>query len=271
MSITISFINEKGGVAKTTSAASIASILSRRGYKVVCIDMDPQGDLTIAFNVNAENRNIYDCLFAHRKLIASKVNDNLVLVGGDPRMKPTKLAKNIDDDDELNLMNRTQVLKSVIDNTNTDKTDFIIIDCPPNTDLAVENCLAVSDHVIIPTEAHNFSVQGLQSIIHLIDRFQKQLNENLSLLGILITLYEGTTNINKDLREWYESEYGELVFKTPIRKNTHLKEATHIGKELAEYKISKQEESLIKKAFKFNGLDDYNQVCDEIVDRLKIA
>ena len=262
----ISIANEKGGVAKTTTTAALGSILSNRGYRVILIDLDPQGDLTAGLNVDPQDRNIYDCLFNHKKMKASKVNDNLVLVGGDPRMKPSNFEKAGSEDAEYKYT-PLHILKRAIDQVLSD-TDFILLDCPPNVDAITTNALAASDYVLIPTEAHRYSINGVQAIKEIIGGLKKgNVNPSLSLLGVLITRFRTSTAIHTQMAEALRSKYDEEVFSSIIKENITLQEVSHEGQEIVRYDQDRQSEQLVKS--KFSGIANYESVAEELLNRIK--
>ncbi|MEP3388744.1 MAG: ParA family protein [Reichenbachiella sp.] len=268
MSTTISIANEKGGVAKTTSTGSIGSILSRLNYKVLLIDLDPQADLTISLDVQAEDRNIFDCLFHHKKIIANKVNENLILVGGDPRLTPIDFMDSVKKDKEFQFENPRLVLKSLL-NQVSNKADFILMDCPPNREIITQNALAASDYVLIPSEAHNFSVNGINNIIEYLEAFvSANLNPDLRLLGLFVTRYRQNTAIHSDMVEWFESNYPDELFKAKINENITIQEATQMGRELSIHDDIKRSSQLVKKNSPFKGLSDYQELVNEILTRV---
>ncbi|MCV9389158.1 ParA family protein [Reichenbachiella ulvae] len=269
MSIIISIANEKGGVAKTTSTGSIGSILSRLNYKVILVDLDPQADLTISLDVEAEDRNIFDCLFHHKKIVANKVNENLILVGGDPRLTPLDFMDSIKNDKDFQIEDPRLILKSLLKQV-TDKADFILMDCPPNREIITQNALAASDYVLIPSEAHNFSVNGINNIIENLDAIvSAKLNTDLKLLGLFVTRYRKNTAIHSDMVEWFETNYHKDLFKTKINENITIQEATQMGRELSTHDDIKRSSQLVKKSSPFKGLADYRELVNEILNRIQ--
>ena len=262
----ISIANEKGGVAKTTTAAALGSILSNRGFRVILIDLDPQGDLTTGLNIDPEDRNIYDCLFTHKKMRASKVNKNLVLVGGDPRMKPANFEKAGSEDPQYKYT-PLHIFKPAMDEVMAE-TDYIILDCPPNVDAITTNAMAVSDYVLIPTEAHRYSINGVRAIKEIIEGLIKgNVNPSLSLLGILITRYRSNTAIHTQMAKALREKYGDDIFSNVIKENITLQEVSHEGQEIVKYDKDRQLEQLVKSSF--TGMTNYESATDELLKRIK--
>lgn len=264
----ISISNEKGGVAKTTSTAAIGSVLSRLGYKVILVDLDPQADLTVALDIEPEDRNIFDCIFSHRRIKASKVNDNLVLVGGDARLTPLDFAEGLKRDKLLQFENPRLVLRSLLELAEG-KTDFILLDCPPNREIITQNALAASDYVLIPTEAHSFSVNGIANIIEFIEAFQQKLNPKLDLLGIFITRYRNNTSIHLDMKEWLHENFRKHMFSHVINENITLQEATQMGRELENHDAIRKQTQVVKTQTPFRGLQDYKDLVEELLEKIE--
>lgn len=263
----ISIANEKGGVAKTTSCSAIGSVLSRLGYTVILIDLDPQSDLTISLGISPEDRNIHDCLFTHRKLKACPVNENLVLVGGSPEFTPIDFLDNLKKDDEYQYENPRMIVKQFIDQAK-EKCDYIILDCPPNLEIITQNALLASDYVLIPSEAHSFSINGVENIVEQVTKFQRKANPDLAILGIFLTRYRTNTRSHEDLVKYFTKNHPNIFLQTYIHENITLQEATHSGRELEEHDTFKKQNSLVKKKQPFKGLQDYRELVSEILNRI---
>ncbi|WP_020533043.1 ParA family protein [Flexithrix dorotheae] len=263
----ISVANEKGGVAKTTSAAAIGSVLSRMGHTIILVDLDPQSDLTISLGVEPKERNIHDCIFEHRKLKAWPINENLVLVGGSPELTPIDFLDNLKKDEEYQYENPRMIIKHLLEQAK-EKCDYIILDCPPNLEIITQNALLASDYVLIPSEAHSFSINGVENIIDQISRFKKKANPDLEALGIFLTRYRTNTRSHEDLVEYFNKNHPDIFLKTYIHENITIQEATHSGRELEEHDIFKKKKSMIKKKEPFKGLQDYRLLVNEILNRI---
>ncbi|MEM6814095.1 MAG: ParA family protein [Bacteroidota bacterium] len=265
MAQVISIANEKGGVAKTTTTAALGSILSHRGHRVIMIDLDPQADLTSGLNIDPEDRNIFDCVFNHKKMRATKVNDNLVLIGGSPKMKPALFEKASTEDKEYKLSPYGILRKRIKDVL--DQTDFVLLDCPPNVDTVTMNALAASDYVLIPTEAHRYSINGAAEIVDLVDTLKEELTPGIEILGVLITRYRSSTAIHKQLAEELKETYKDLLFSNPIKENITLQEVSHEGREIVDYDEERQAQQLVKS--KFVGIENYESIVEELLNRIK--
>ncbi len=266
MAIKISIMNEKGGVGKTTTTSSLGSILAHRGYKVALVDLDPQTDLSVSCPIQDYSSDIFDCLFELNKVKAVNVNPRLVIIPGSPKLQPLNFMDKIKLHDEYMLANHRMVLKTFFSSID-DACDFILFDCPPNQEIIVQNSLAASDYVLIPTMPHSFSLNGINSVLSLTSKF-KQINPELEPLGILMNNYDKRNKIDQAVYELCQEQYGSLMFKTPIRINTKLKENTHLGIEIIEYARELENRRIPQK---FSGFEDFMSVTDELIKKIKVV
>lgn len=262
----ITIVNEKGGVGKTTATACIASILASRSYKVLMLDLDPQSDLTLSFpTVLDPNINIFKCIFEFGKLKGLNVNQNLVLIPGSPMLQPVNFIDKLKLNPDFQYENPRLILRKLLQQVPSHKNLIVLLDCPPNKDIVVQNALASSSHVLIPTFCHNYSYNGIVDIIKMVEVFKAKVNVEIDVLGILVNNFDQRNNIDRGVYEMMKETFGNLVFSTPVRTNTKLKETTHLGLEIIEYA-----QDLANKAIpqKFSGFEDFNKVTDELLNRL---
>ena len=262
----ISILNEKGGVGKTTTCSSLGSILSSRGFKVIMLDLDPQNDLTLCSPVDpTKGLDIFSCLFEYHEPEGIRINENLILIPGSENLQPLNFADKLKMDKEYQFENPRLILKLFLSNLKA-QSDFILIDCPPNQEIVVQNALAASDYSLIPTMPHSFSLNGINSVLRLIQKFRK-LNSNIEPLGVLMNSYDQRNSIDQAVWELCQQEYSDLIFKTPIRINTKMKEHTHLSIEITEYARQLSERRIPQK---FSGYEDFQLVADELLSRLKM-
>lgn len=247
----ISFANHKGGVGKTTTAVNVGTILSRKGYSVLLIDLDPQANLT--YSLVADDRefdySIYDALIGKIQTLPKlSISENLDLV-------PSTLELSKAEFELPSFMARERILSKLIENEEKEH-DFIFIDCPPSLGIFTQNALAASNGVIVPMTAEVLPFNGLDSIISFIDLVRSSLNREAVLTGVLITRWESTNttaSIEKGLRDSLES----LVFRTKIRKNIRVAEAPLMKQDIATYDP------------KSNGAQDYLAFTEELLEGLE--
>lgn len=228
----ISIANQKGGVAKSTTAINMAAGLSLKGYKVLLIDIDPQGNTTRVFiHPDAEidlEKSLYNAIikFSPLSSIVRKTRfDNLHFVPSHIRLTSAdlELAQAFD--------NRSERLKRAMGRLK-DQYDYIIIDNPPSLGLLTINAFVASERLVIPVSTGYFALTGLVQLRETIDMVQQtQLNPSLDILGVLCT-FSDRTNVSKDVENQLREYFGDLVFNTVIPKNVSLEEAhsnhTHI-------------------------------------------
>ena len=266
----ITIANEKGGVGKSTTTVALGSVLAKRGYRVVMVDLDSQSDLTVSLGKVPGDRNTFDCIFTHKNILATRVNPKLVLVGGDPRMIPIRFKDQVENDPQFQYENPRLVLRDILGECRKN-SDFILLDCPPNLDLITQNALACSDYLLIPTEPHNFSINGIRIMLDTALGFSSRLNESLAILGVFLTRFRASTSMHSDVHADLTRLYPEHMLKSVIHENVTVQEATHVGVEFEEYEIQKSKQALIKKNRPFRGLEDYRSLADEILDKINYA
>ena len=252
MTRTISLINNKGGVGKTTSCLNIGVALSRANKKVLLVDIDPQGNLTDAFiNINQLKYTIKD-------LLEGSVSDiNQVLIKGvKPNMDliPSNNLLNGTEEKLLNQMSRETLLKRILEPIKNNY-DYILIDCPPSLNLLVLNSLTASSEAIIPIATEYHALTGTNTIIQTIQQVKALLNHDLYLSGVFITKYDERTNNDREIKEAIQNRFKELCYKTIIRTNVRIKDATNTHKSVIDLDPTS------------NGAIDYTDLAKEIINQ----
>lgn len=247
----ISIINQKGGVGKTTTAVNLSAYLADKGYKVLLIDTDSQGNATSGLSKKVKFRSdLYEVL----------LNDEIIenaIVKTDVR-KLFLLPASIDlagaEIEMVSLPRREFLLKEKLQSIKDDY-DFILMDCPPSLGLMTLNTLVASEFVLIPIQAEFYALEGLSQLVKTIKSVTRRLNPALDILGILLTMFDGRTNLSIQVAEEVKRYFGTKLFKTVIPRSIKLSEAPGFG------------ESVLTYAPKSKGAEAYKKLCREVIKR----
>ena len=227
MSKIVSLINQKGGVGKTTSSVNLAVSFAVSEVKTLLIDLDPQSNATTGLEqlTNEPKGTIYDAIIrgskakdiiTHTELefldMITSTND---LVGAEVEL--------------VNVMAREHQLEKVLKSIRKNY-DYILIDCPPSLGLLTLNALTCSNSVIIPIQCEYYALEGLGQLLNTVRLVQKNLNRNLEIEGVLLTMYDGRLNLSKQVADEVKGFFKDKIFKTIIHRNVRLSEAPSFGK-----------------------------------------
>ena len=227
----IAFANEKGGVAKTTSCVNLAAALANRGHSVLCMDMDPQANATLAFGVDLDSVEaqshmlLIDPRYPLERAIVPSGIENLDLVAASPSMNMCNKTLVAEVGREVRLRNKLlDYAKSVF----TKKYDHVMIDCSPSLDLITVNVLMAATDMVVPVQAKFYSLQGMALLADTVASLYEQLDPRVKTLGVLVTLFDRSTALDNAiyqlLKQKIETEYGDFLFKTVIGKNVAVSE-----------------------------------------------
>ena len=226
---TIAVINQKGGVGKTTTVINLASSLSIMGHSNLIIDLDPQGNATTGLGKsnNDEDRNIYNLLIKKISLsdaILKTDIKNLDIIGSNVNLSGLEVETANDSD-------RAFVLKQILDNEKNllSKYDNIFIDCPPSLSLLTIMALVASDELLVPLQTEFFALEGITQLVKTIDRIKINLNPQLKVRGILLTMFDKRNKLSSQVDKEARNYFKEKVYKTVIPRNVRLSEAPSHG------------------------------------------
>ena len=225
----ITLANQKGGVAKTTSTLNLGVALKEEGLRVLAVDLDPQGNLTMSQGLNPDEieRSLFDVL-VHRLPIEHVIHETEVdLAVSSIDLAGAELALS-------SMIGRERALEKGLLSVKSDY-DFILIDTPPSLGLLTINAITASDGVIVPVQCEYLSLRGLVQLQNTLGMVREHLNPHVELEGILPTIYDGRTLHSREAIEILQENFGDLVFKTRIRKTIRFAEAPVKGASVLKY------------------------------------
>jgi chromosome partitioning protein len=257
----IAIANQKGGIGKTTTAINVASGLLREGYRVLIVDIDPQGSCSIG--VEAENKLDGSTLSMCELLTCDKTSLNDVIQKRGNNLLDVVSSGNVLAFAEMKLSmsgaKEFKLRRKLLENKL--EYDFILIDCPPSFGTLSINAFVAADYIIMPLQLGYFALQGVNNFIETLNFVNKEIscviNHETSILGVLFTFYDIRTKLSKSIKRSVENALGDLMFKTTIPVNIKLNEAQANHKPIFDYEKD------------CSGALAYKKLCAEIIDRLK--
>lgn len=228
----IAIANQKGGVGKTTTSVNLAACLADEGAKVLLLDLDPQGNATSGLGVDRKEleASTYDLLMGDAGVDALAIPtemDNLALVPSTTDLAGAEIELVSHSTREYRLRDELRGMEL--------EFDFIIIDCPPSLGLLTINALAGADTVLVPIQAEYYALEGVGMLNETVELVQDYLNPRLTWEGVLLTMYDGRTNLSEQVADEVNRHFGELVFETKIPRNVRLSEAPSYGEPIIRY------------------------------------
>lgn len=228
----IAIANQKGGVAKTTTAVNLSACLAESGKKVILVDLDPQGNATSGMGIakNKLARSVYDVLINNESLedvLVKTEIKNLRVVPAQIELAGAEIELVSQPSREIKLASAVGEVKKEV--------DFMIIDCPPSLGLLTLNALTAATDVLIPVQCEFYALEGLSLLMNTLQRVTRALNPNLQILGALLTMFDARTNLSIQVVDEVKKFFKDKVFQTIIPRNVRLGEAPSHGKPIVLY------------------------------------
>ncbi|MFU0782336.1 MAG: ParA-like ATPase involved in chromosome/plasmid partitioning or cellulose biosynthesis protein BcsQ [Thermoanaerobacterium thermosaccharolyticum] len=249
----IAIANQKGGVGKTTTTINLGYSLSASGKKVLCVDMDPQSNMTSGFgidnsslncttyNILIEGRNIKEALITLNEMNdISIVPSSIQLAGAEIELVP--------------MLSREFRLKNSLNDVKDDY-DYILIDCPPSLGLLTINALTAADSVLVPIQCEYYALEGLTQLMNTINLIKKNINHSLEIEGVVLTMFNARTNLSIQVVDEVKKYFKGKVYGTIIPRNIRLGEAPSFGKPISLYDPHSK------------GAEAYEELAKEIIER----
>ena len=229
----IAIFNQKGGVGKTTTNINLAACLALKGKKVLIVDSDPQGNTTSGIGIRKKGleKTTYEVLIDEKMkvedAILPTIVKNLDIVPASVQLAGAEIEL-------VKLEGREKRLKRALDSVR-DKYDYIFIDCPPSLGLLTINSLTAVDSVLIPIQCEFYALEGVSQLVSTIDLVRKSLNPKLEIQGVILSMFDGRTNLSIQVVNEVKKYFKSKVYSTVIPRNIRLAEAPSFGLPITEY------------------------------------
>ena len=224
--ISLAVVNQKGGVGKTTTAINLSAAIAEKNFKVLLVDLDPQGNSTMGSGVekNQIKSTIYDVLIGEKEI------DNILIFSENSKFFIDPSNKNLAgaEVELVDLENREYQLKNAIRRSKK-VFDFIVIDCPPSLNLLTINALAFVNKVLIPMQCEYYALEGLSDLVNTIKVVKQRMNSEIEIEGLIRTMFDSRNTLTNQVSDQLENHFAEKVYKAIIPRNVRLAEAPSHG------------------------------------------
>ena len=246
----IAVANQKGGVGKTTTSVNLSAAFAEMGKKVRLIDCDPQGNATSGLGIEKDGLelSIYDALINDTPMeeIILQTQFGLDMVPSVMDLAGAEVELVNLDDKQYRLKKAVELIK--------DKYDYILIDCPPSLGHVTLNALTAADSVLLPLQCEFYALEGLSQLLSTVQLVQEQLNGDLRIEGLVLTMYDSRTNLAEQVVEEVKTHFPDMVYATKIPRNVRLSEAPSFGKPIFAYASSSK------------GAQAYMSLAEEVIE-----
>ena len=226
----IVFVNQKGGVGKTTSAINLGAYMAQAGKKVLLVDFDSQGNMSSGVGVSKDKPTIYELLAGQveaSKAVKKTAVENLDAISASLDLSGAAIELVDQDDREFYLKNALEPLKPLY--------DYILIDCPPSLGILTLNGLVAAESVLVPMQCEYFALEGITLLLQTVKKVQDSINPGLQIGGIFFTMFDARTRLAQDVVMQVKTYFGDKVINTIIPRNVRLSEAPSHGLPICKY------------------------------------